>query len=123
MEINGREIKFLRTVKATADIARLCPDQNIERLDELFSSGLPTTLETGAKIIHYLNEGYEMNRHFVDRSYKPNVLDVDEIMYLDDQTFTALMQSALKDMGNGAETTIELEKSKKKEIEEQTNLI
>lgn len=115
MEINGREIKFLRTVKATSDLAKLCPDGNIERLGELFQGDLPTTLETGAKIIHFLNEGYEMNRHFMDRSYQPQIIGVDEIMYLDDQTYTKLMQSAMEGLGVGAETTIEVEESKKKE--------
>ena len=115
MEINGREIKFLRTVKATRDLAKLCPDGNIERLGELFQGDLPTTLETGAKIIHFLNEGYEMNRHFMDRSYQPQIIGVDEIMYLDDQTYAKLMQSAMEGLGVGAETTIEVEESKKKE--------
>ena len=122
MEINGREIRFLRTVKATADLAKLCPDGDIERMGELFNGSLSTTLETGAKIIHYLNEGYEMNRHFMDRSYQPQVLGVEEIMYLDDKTFTDLMNSAMASMGVGAETTIELQENKKKE-EDQTSLI
>ena len=117
MEINGREIKFLRTVKATSDLAKLCPDGNIERLGELFQGDLPTTLETGAKIIHFLNEGYEMNRHFMDRSYQPQIIGVDEIMYLDDQTYAKLMQSAMEGLGVGAETTIEVEESKKKKIQ------
>ena len=123
MIINGREIKFLRTVKATADLAKLCPDGNIERMSELFNGDLSTTWETGAKIIHFLNEGYEMNRHCMDRSYQPKVLGVDEIMYLDDKTFTDLMNSAMSSMGVGAETTIELEESKTKEQEDQTSLI
>lgn len=117
MEIRGREIKFLRTVKATSDIAKLCPEQDIERIGELFSGTLPTTLETGAKLIHYLNEGYEMNKHFDDPLYKPNIISVEEIMYLDDKTYTELIQSAMQGMTNGTETTIEVEESKKKEQE------
>ena len=123
MEINGREIKFLRTVKATSDLAKICPNGDIERLGELFSGELSTTLETGAKIIHFLNEGYEMNKHFMDKSYQPQILGVEEIMYLDDRTFTELMQSAMQSMNAGAETTIEVEEPKKKETEDQTSLI
>lgn len=115
MEINGREIGFLRTVKATSDLAKLCPDGDIERMNELFSKDISTTLEVGAKIIHFLNEGYEMNKHFMDRSYQAQVLGVDEIMYLDDVTFTKLLSSALASLGVGAETTIEVEEPKKKE--------
>lgn len=115
MEINGREIRFLRTVKATADIAKLCPEGNIERMGELFNGSLATSLETGAELIHFLNEGYEMNKHFMDRSYKPQILEVDEILYLDNDTYTKLMQSAMESLNTGAETTIEVENSKKKE--------
>lgn len=114
MKIRGREIKFLRTVKATSDIASLCPEKDIQRIGELFEGALPRTLLTGAKIIHYLNEGYEMNKHFENPSYEPQVLSVDEIMYLDDATFTELMNEAVKGMSNGAEQTIEVEESKKK---------
>lgn len=123
MEINGREIRFLRTVKTTSDIAKLCPDGNIERLGELLGGDVPTALETGAKIIHYLNEGYEMNRSFYDRTYEPKVISVEEIMYLEDSVFTELMKSAMAGIGNGAETTIEVEPTKKKEMNEQTGLI
>lgn len=115
MKINGREIKFLRTVKATSDLSKLCPNNDIERMGELFSGDLSTSLETGAQIIHFLNEGYEMNKHFMDRSYQPNVISVEEIMYLDNDTYTELVQSAMGSLNNGAEVTVETEKSKKKE--------
>ena len=114
MIVNGREINFLRTVKGTSEIAKLCPNNDIERLGELFDGDLPQTLETGAKIIHFLNEGYEMNRHFMDRTYKPNPISVEEILYLDDSTFTKLMQTAMNGLGNGAETSVEVQESKKK---------
>lgn len=114
MKVRGREIKFLRTVKSTSDIAKLCPDGDIERIGELFSGTISNTLETGAYIIHYLNEGYEMNKHFNDPSYEPQVISVDEILYLDDATFTELMQSAMAGMTAGTETSIELKESKKK---------
>ena len=115
MEINGREIGFLRTVKATSDLSKLCPNNDIERLGELFNGDLSTTLETGAQIIHLLNEGYEMNKHFMDKSYQPNIISVEEVMYLETETYTKLMQSALLGLNNGAETTIEVEEPKKKE--------
>lgn len=119
MQIRGKEIRFLRTVKATSDIARLCPDNDIQRIDELFSGDLPTTLEVGAKIIHYLNEGYEMNRHFSEPDYQPDIISVEEILYLDDQTFTELMKSAMQGMGNGAEQLVEVEERKKAVNEDQ----
>lgn len=115
MKIHGKEVQFLRTVKATSDIASLCPEKDIERIDELFNGDLPTTLETGAKIIHFLNEGFEMNKHFEDPTYQPNILSIEEIMYLDDATYTELMKCTMSGMNNGADTSIEVETSKKKE--------
>ena len=50
MIINGREIKFLRTVKATSELSKICPNGDLSRLPELFTGDLSTTLETGATI-------------------------------------------------------------------------
>ena len=122
MKIHGREIKFLRTVKATADLAKLCPNGDINRIGELFSEkDISTTIESGAKLIHFLNEGYEMNKQFMEPGYKPSIILVEEIMYLDDATYTSLIQSAMKGLGMGAETTIEVEEPKKKENHEGVN--
>ena len=122
MKIHGREIKFLRTVKATADLAKLCPNGDINRIGELFSEkDISTTIESGAKLIHFLNEGYEMNKQFMEPGYKPSIISVEEIMYLDDATYTSLIQSAMKGLGMGAETTIEVEEPKKKENHEGVN--
>ena len=121
MIINGREIKFLRTVKATAEIAKICPDKDISNLTVIFSQDFPTSVEAGAKIIHFLNEGYEMNKHVMDRSYKPQPLEVDEILCLDNDTFQLLMESAMKGLNNGAETSVEIEEPKKKEEKEVTD--
>ena len=69
-------------------------------------------------MIHFLNEGYEMHKHFEDRSYKPQPLEVDEIMYLEYEDFDKLLASAMNGLNNGAETTIEVEETKKKENQE-----
>ena len=119
MEIRGREIKFLRTVKTTSDLAKLCPDENIERVDELFSGSISDTLENGAKIIHFLNEGYEMNKHLDDPTYKPNLISVEEIMLLNEKTYEELLRSAMDSFNVGADTTIELEETKKKEMNQE----
>lgn len=119
MKIRGKEIQFLRTVKATCEIARLCPEENIERIGELFDGTLSNTIEVGAKLIHYLNEGYEMNKHFDDPSYKPNIISIEEIMFLSEPEFVELMKEAMEGINVGTETTIETidDNNKKKETE------
>lgn len=119
MKINGKEIRFLRTVKATADLSALCPNGDIERINELFESGVNGAINTGAAIIHFLNEGYEMNRHFAEPDYKPNIISVEEILYLEDTVYTELLKEAIKGFTNGSDVTVEVEESKKK-VEKET---
>ena len=121
MKIRGKEIKFLRTVKTTSELAKLCPEQDLARFPELLDSGLPTTLETSAKLVHLLNEGYEMAKYYNDKSYTPQIISEEELMYLDDETFATLVKEAMASFNNGAETTVETEvdETKKKVKENQ----
>lgn len=115
MKVRGKEIKFLRTVKTTSDLAKLCPDKDIDRISEIFSGSVDSILENGAKVIHFLNEGYEMNEHLNNPDHKPNIISEEEIMYLDEQTFTELLTDAMNSLMEGTEQSIELEPSKKNE--------
>lgn len=115
MKIRGKEIKFLRTVKTTADLTKLCPDKDIDRVTELFSGSVDSILENGAKVIHLLNEGYEMNEHLNNPEHKPDIISEEELLYLDEETFTALLTEAMGSFGNGTEQAVELEPSKKNE--------
>lgn len=117
MKLRGREIKFLRTVNVNCEIAALCPDNDVEKFDILLTENVITSIKTQATIIHLLNEGYEMNKHYEDPSYQPNVLSVDEIMQLPQDKFFELRNEAWANLNTGAETSIELEESKKKEKE------
>lgn len=120
MKIRGREIGFLNTVKTTAELAKLCPDGDVDRLFELFptdNKGIPSMLENGAKIIHILNEGYEMNKAFEEPGYEPKILTIEEIMYLKPGEYQELMQSAWSQITAGTDTTVEVESVKKKETE------
>lgn len=114
MKIRGREIGFLRTVKTACDIAKICPDGTLNTFANLFSGDLTTVNESGAKIIHFMNEGYEMNKHFDDPSYKPNIISVEEIMYLDDDTYAKLFMEMMEAF-TGDAVTVETEESKKNE--------
>lgn len=117
MKIKGREIKFLKTVKSTCDIEDLCPNHDISRFPELMGGSVKTVNTTVAKLIHILNEGYEMNRQMNEEGYKANILAEEEILYLDDATFTALAEEMMQAF-NGQKPTVETEDSKKNEVAE-----
>lgn len=113
MKIRGREINFLRTVKTTCDLAEICPDKDINRLGEIFNGSIGDAQKNAAILIRSLNEGYEMNKHFDNPDYQPNIISIDEILFLSQEEYTELLNEAMKVFSN-VETTVEAEKSKKK---------
>lgn len=122
MKIRGREIRFLRTVKAACDIADLCPDKDLNKISALFTGATSDVTRNGAKLIAFMNEGYEMNKHFDDPSYKPNPISAEEVLYLDDTTYQQLL-SEMMSAFMGDVPTVEAEEPKKNEnvTEEESN--
>lgn len=114
MIIRGRDVKFLRTVKTACELAKMCPGGDLANLDALFTGGVAEINENGAKIIHLMAEGYEMNKHFDDPSYKPNPISVEEILYLDDATYVELFNEMMEAF-QGDKRTVETEETKKNE--------
>lgn len=94
MIINGREIKFKRTVMATCIIADRCPEGDIQRAAELFNGDYRSRMENGAIFAVALNDGYERNRAFEEPGYKPHPLTVDEVMLLDFEDYEKLIEEA-----------------------------
>lgn len=114
MKIRGKEIKFLRTVKTTIDLTEICPDKDINRIGELFNTNVADMQKNAAILIHSMNESYEMNKHLDDPDYEPNIISVDEILYLNQEDFTQLLQEAMNVFSADIKPTVETEKPKKK---------
>lgn len=117
MKVRGREIKFLKSVQAICDLTEICPDKDINRIAEIFSGSLDETQKNCATLIHTLNKCYEMSRYFDEKSkgndYEPQYLSVEEILYLTQEEYQALLEEAMKAM-NEDKTTVKAEKTKKK---------
>lgn len=106
MVINGRDIRFRRSVRATADLAEICPNKDISKLGELMAGGTAQQMVTAAMLIHILNNAYEKHEHIVNPEYEANPISVDEIMDLDEVEFTALMTEAVAAFRMDGETDI-----------------
>lgn len=113
MEINGREVKFMRTVYAQCKIADICPEQDSSRMAELFSGNYQQSQRQSAKFMAFLSEGYEQNRKFAEPGYTPRPLTEDEALSLFDEDFTALFNEAFA-AWTGNKPTIETEQPKGK---------
>lgn len=113
MKVQGREIKFLRTVKINFDIAKICPDGKLEKLDALFGEDSAESLKNMVKFIQLMNQGYEEFRHYEDPTYEVNVIDEETLMYMDFNDMSNLFQEAVNAF-LGIKQTVEVEPSKSK---------
>lgn len=117
MEVNGREIKFRRTVKTNCMLMEQSPDKDIRRYQEKLSGNDPVEAQFAAAFLIYaMNQGYEEWLSFKDRSHAVDPISVDEIMTLDDDEFLALFNEAVNAMKVDGKTTVEAQPkpSKKK---------
>lgn len=95
MKLGEREILFRRSVKATAELAEICPDKDIAKLGELMKGGTAQQLAAGAVLIRALNAGYESHRALVEPGYAANPITIDEIMDLDADEFAQLLAESI----------------------------
>lgn len=123
MELNGREIKFKRTIWATLAVGALCPDKDLEKLDSVLRENFVDGNMAAAQFICILSEGYERQKAFeasqAGESYEMNPLTMDELMNLEDfDTFQNLFIAAAGVWASDARQTVETQpaKGKKKSI-------
>ena len=114
MVVNGKERKFRLTVGAAAEISDLCPEGDLNRLDEVLS-GVSTAkaLRTAAKVIVALNKAYEESEN--PEAEKPDTLTVREVLALDIAVFQELEDEAVLAFNADKKTEVELEIPKKNE--------
>ena len=121
MLVHGREVKFLRTVWAVNEIAKICPMKNIGRFNEILKS--ESTIEvndTWSTFICSLNMGYEMAQKFVDKDYVSNPLTEEELVTLTEEEFSVLLTEAMQ-AWFGDKVTVEAEEPKKKDETSETS--
>lgn len=121
MIVHGREVKFLRTVWAVNEIAKACPNNNINKLmDVLKSESTVTINDTWVTFVCALSNGYEMAQKYADKEYKPNPLTPEEVSVLMDDEFSSLIAEATN-AWFGDKVTVEVEEPKKKEETKETS--
>lgn len=119
MEINGREIKFKRTIWATLAIGALCPDKELDKLDQVLRENFVDGNMAAAQFICIMSEGYERWAAYeasrAGKSYEMNPLTMDEIMNLEDfDVFQNLFIAAAGVWKADAQPSVETEPAKGK---------
>lgn len=113
MKVNGREIKFLRTVKTNFDIAEICPEKKLERMGDLFPDDSLESIRNMVKFIQLMNQGYEEAKHYEDPTHEVTVIKEEDVMYMPNDEMSELFQEAVNAF-LGIKQTVEVEPSKSK---------
>lgn len=118
MEYNGRKIGFKRTVGAVADLTKIAPGGQIERLGELFTAeNVGATIEGGAQVLAIMNKWYEKSLVFEDEGYVPNPIPADWFLTLDSDEFEKMLTEAMNQFTEDDKSTIEAVELKGKKNE------
>lgn len=107
MEINGKERNFKLTVGAAAEISELCPEGDLDRLQEVLEgASFAKTTRTMAKVVVALNRGYSDS---IDaRNEKADVLTVREVLALEVPDFKALVEEAMSSFRQDKKGEVEI---------------
>ena len=124
MEINGRDVRFFRSVLANCKVADAAPDGDIKRFwnEQLLGGSYSVSQRAAAVIMTALSEGYEIAQHAADPKYRPQPLTEEEVMSLKYPEFNALYNEAIAEWFDGGKRTVEPDtepKTEKKTEEEE----
>lgn len=113
MKIFNYDYGFLLTVGASAEIADLCPNGDIEKLGEALDGAYSHTLDITNGMIVAMSRGYEMNKAFENPGYEPHPLTKDVLMALPQSVFAEVEAEAVKAFSASKERAVEVEAKKK----------
>ena len=114
MKVNGRDVKFFRSVLANCEIADASPDGDVNRLltEQLQNGNYAISQRAAVVIITALSKGYETAQQAADPAYKPHPITEREAMSLREPQFNELFSEAMDEFMNGGRRTVEAEEPK-----------
>lgn len=114
MKLHDREVRMAFNVGAMQDISRLCPDNDIRRISELFDGDESRPFDFGlvvkfASILSYWGEKQYAYEH---PGYEPRPFTTEELNLLMPADVQALFTEAMSVMGGDSRQTVETEPEK-----------
>ena len=109
MELNGREVGFRRSVFATMEIAKICPNKDPNRLGELLGGDIVTSMETAITFV--------CAKKLEDPAYKPNPITEEELLDETEGSLMDLVNAAVDAYMADGKQTVEAEPVKGKNAE------
>lgn len=112
MIIHGKERGFKMTIGASAKIAELCPGGELTRLEEALGGPYSKAVVILLKVIHYLAEGYELEKMYTVQGYIPDTISIEELSVLSPQELSSVKLEAMEQMSKDMSLTVEIEEPK-----------
>jgi hypothetical protein len=116
MKLNGRDLRFRRTIFAEVEVAKISPDRDPNRIAELLQGSFVEAQLAAASFIRILNEAHEKQQAFRDPDYEPVFLTDDDVLNMESDDFAQAFVEAYSAWA-GEQPTVHAEpnKSKKKQ--------
>lgn len=116
--IDINEIKFERTVWAERQLAKLCPNNNIQKFQEVLATE-DTTKQFDAleDMILILHQAYERKMKFLGKKFEPIELTRDILECFNEEDLANLATRAFADFKIDGEVTVDIEPTKKEKAE------
>jgi hypothetical protein len=102
MTVNGKEVHFKATIRALREIAKMCPDGDINKADQLFTGATADVLDNTVRFVSLLSGG---------------ALSEDDLLDLDVQELTAVQSAAADAFRADQQGEIRVESKKEKATE------
>lgn len=118
MKIFGEEYGFMLTVGASAEIAKLCPDGDLNRMNEVIGGNFADAVTFSAKFIVAMANGYDDAKRFAGETVTHKPLTLDMVMALPGSEFAEVQTAALAAFGEDLNPSVEIDSKKKTEAKE-----
>lgn len=116
--IDINEIRFERTVWAERQLAKLCPNNNIQKFQEVLATE-DTTKQFDAleDMILILHQAYERKMKFLGKKFEPIELTREVLECFNEEDLANLATRAFADFKIDGEVTVDIEPTKKEKAE------
>lgn len=115
MKIFDEEYGFMLTVGASAEIADLCPDGDLNRMSEVLNGRFSQTINFTAAFIQAMAKGFDDAKRFAGEEVTHRPLTAEMVLSLPSNVFKDVQAAALAAFKGDTETTVEVAPSKKRE--------
>ena len=115
MKIYGEEYGFYLTVGASAEIADLCPDGDMNRIGELLDGRIADTIRFTAALVAAMSKGFDDAKRFAGEEVTHKPLTERMLLSLPSDLFREVQDAAIEEFKAGTKTTVQVAPSKKKE--------